>query len=144
LTTKTRIPAVDGWFTTDGPAHLIGSRCTTCGTKFFPRRTVACADPSCAGMEFEDVPLSRTGKVWSYTENRYQPPPPYVPASEPFEPYLIAAVELDEEKIVVLGQVVPGVTVSDLRVGLEMELVTDRLFEDDDNEYVVWKWQPRS
>jgi uncharacterized OB-fold protein len=92
-------------------------------------------------MEFEDVALSRTGKVWSYTDNRYQPPPPYVSA-DPFEPYVIAAVELDAEKIVVLGQVVPGVALADLRVGLEMELVADRLFEDDDNEYVVWKWRP--
>jgi hypothetical protein len=143
MATKTRVPAAEGWFTIGEPSHLVGSQCTACGTKFFPRRAIACADPACAGTDFTDVELSRTGKVWSYTDNRYQPPAPYV-SRDPFEPYVIAAVELDDEKIVVLGQVVPGVAVADLRVGMEVELVTDTLFEDDDNEYVVWKWRPRA
>lgn len=138
---KTRVPAVEGWFTIDGAPHLVGSRCTTCGTRFFPRREIACADPSCPGRAFEDVALARTGKVWSYTENRYQPPAPYV-SPDPFVPYVIAAVELDDDKIVVMGQVVPGVGVDDLTVGMPMELTVDTLFEDDDAEHVVWKWQP--
>lgn len=139
---KTRRPAVEGWFELDNDRpHLIGSRCTTCATPFFPRRSLACPDPACDGTEFEDTPLSRTGTVWSFTDNRYQPPPPYV-SPEPFEPYVIAAVELDEEKIVVLGQVVPGVTTADLRVGMPVELVVDTLFSDDDAEHVVWKWRP--
>ena len=25
---------------------------------------------------------------------------------------------------------------------MEMELVLDTLYEDDENEYVVWKWRP--
>jgi uncharacterized OB-fold protein len=132
---------VEGWFTIDGEPHLIGSQCTTCGTRFFPRREIACADPACGGREFDDVPLARTGKVWSYTENRYQPPPPYV-SPDPFVPYVIAAVELDDDKIVVMGQVVPGVSVDDLQVGMPMELTVDTLFADDDAEHVVWKWQP--
>jgi len=141
LGAKTQVPAVEGWFTTGAAPRLIGSRCTTCGTRYFPRRSMACADPACAGTEFEDVELSRTGRVWSFTDNRYQPPAPYV-SPDPFVPYLIAAVELDDEKIVVLGQVVPGVDASSLKVGAPMELAVDTLFEDDDNEYLVWKWQP--
>jgi uncharacterized protein len=136
-----QIPAVDGWFTTDAAPRLIGSRCTACGTKFFPRRDLACADPACGGTDLEDVELSRTGTLWSYTDNRYQPPPPYV-SSDPFEPYRIAAVELDEEKIVVLGQVPADVDPDSLRVGLPMELVVDTLFEDDEHQYLVWKWRP--
>jgi hypothetical protein len=27
-------------------------------------------------------------------------------------------------------------------VGAEVELVLDTLYEDDDNEYLVWKWRP--
>ena len=27
-------------------------------------------------------------------------------------------------------------------MGTEVELVVDTLFEDDDNEYLVWKWRP--
>ncbi|MBV8959067.1 MAG: OB-fold domain-containing protein, partial [Actinobacteria bacterium] len=94
-----------------------------------------------AGREFEDVPLARTGKVWSYTENRYQPPPPYM-SPDPFVPYVIAAVELDDDKIVVMGQVVAGVGVDDLKIGMPMELTVDTLFEDDEAEQLVWKWQP--
>ncbi|NRA10061.1 MAG: hypothetical protein HRU02_18035 [Myxococcales bacterium] len=42
--------------------------------------------------------------------------------------------------MVVLGQV-DDAGVEDLEVGAEMELVFDTLFEDDENEYVVWKWR---
>ena len=59
--------------------------------------------------------------MWSYTENHYPPPPPYV-AADPFEPYALAAVELADEGIVVLGQVAKGVRAADLRVGMEMQL----------------------
>ena len=47
---------------------------------------------------------------------------PYV-SPDPFEPYAIAAVELAEEKMVVLGQVVAGRRRRRPRVGQEVELV---------------------
>ena len=31
---------------------------------------------------------------------------------------------------------------SDLSVGTEVELVLDVLHEDDEHEYLVWKWRP--
>jgi uncharacterized OB-fold protein len=139
--TKSAIPAVDGWFTTGASPALLGSRCRTCGTFAFPRETYFCRNPDCDGREFDDVPLSRRGKIWSYTDARYQPPLPYR-AAEPYEPFCIAAVELAAEKMVVMGQVVPGVGVDDLSIGAEVELVTDVLYEDDDHEYLVWKWRP--
>jgi len=46
--------------------------------------------------------------------------------------------------MVVLGQVVPEVGVEDLKAGMEMELVIETLFEDDENEYMIWKWRPAS
>ena len=135
---KTRVPAVEGWFTLDDEPHLLGSRCTSCGTFVFPRATFSCPNPGCAGTEFEDTPLSRRGKVWSFTVNRYQPPPPYVAPTDPFQPFAIAAVELPEEHLVVMGQVAGDG--DGLRVGQEVELVVDTLYEDDHHEYVVWKW----
>lgn len=137
--TKGRVPAVDGWFATDdaGAPHLLGTRCTTCGTYFFPPAGGFCRNPECTGTAFEPAPLARRGTVWSYTDNRYQPPPPYM-SPDPFEAYTIAAVELVPQGLVVLGQVVSGQSVE---VGDEVEVVLDTLFEDDDNEYVVWKWQ---
>jgi uncharacterized OB-fold protein len=135
------VPVVDGWFTTDdGQPRLLGSRCTACGARFFPK-TAACRNPECGRGELQEVKLSRTGRVWSFTDNRYQPPPPYV-APDPFEPYAIAAVELADERMVVLGQLAPGADADSLALGAEMELTLGTLYEDDDHEYLVWKWRP--
>jgi uncharacterized OB-fold protein len=141
--TNTRVPAVEGWFTTDGeqPA-LIASRCTSCGAVSFPRETYFCKNPDCLGREFDDVELSRRGTIWSFTSTHYQPPPPYVSPTEEFEPFTIAAVTLEEEGMVVLGQTVKEIGVADLAAGDQVELVIDTLYEDDDNEYLIWKWAP--
>jgi uncharacterized OB-fold protein len=139
---KTRVPAVEGWFTDDEEhPRLLGSRCTSCGTFFFPRATSYCRNPDCDGTEFDEVPLSGRGKVWSFTANRYQPPPPYV-AADPWEPYAIAAVELAEERMVVLGQMVPEVDLDELHIGMEVELVLGPLYDDDEHTFLVWKWRP--
>lgn len=92
------------------------------------------------------TPLSRTGRVWSYTENRYAPPPPYR-AAEPFEPYALVAVELETEGIIVLGQAPKGVLAPDLKVGMRMQLETDVLYREDHDdgsstEHMVYVWAP--
>ena len=111
------MPAIEGWFTLDEDAPaLLGSKCTTCGNFAFPRETYFCRNPECQGTEFAETELSRTGKVWSYTDACYQPPKPYESA-DPYVPFAIAAVELAAEQMVVMGQVVPGVGVDDLAVG---------------------------
>src|SRR5512147_1660351 len=136
MSTKKRVPSIEGWFTMDeGAPELLGTRCTSCGATFFPRENAFCRNPACAGSEFEEVRLSRRGRLWSATDNHYAPPAPFV-ATDPFRPYAIAAVELE--------QVVPGVGARDLQVGQEMELVLGTLFEDADAEHVVWKWKPRN
>ncbi|MFN3218668.1 MAG: Zn-ribbon domain-containing OB-fold protein [Acidimicrobiales bacterium] len=142
MTTKTRVPAVEGLFTMDDPPHLIGGKGRSRGSYFFPK-DMAGADPACFGDdERDEVLLSRTGTVWSYTTSSYPPPLPYVVTTEPFVPLVIAAVELDDQKLVVCGQMVPGVDVADMSVGMRVELVLDTLYSDDDHDYLVWKWQP--
>jgi uncharacterized OB-fold protein len=143
MTTTTRVPAIEGWFTMDldSPA-LIGQRCTTCGTYSFPPTAFSCPNPDCHGSDLGRVELSRTGTVWSYTDARYQPPPPYIVPGDEHEPFAIAAVELADEGLVVMGQVVPGVSVDDLAVGDEVEVVHDTLFAEDDTVHMVWKWRP--
>jgi len=42
----------------------------------------------------------------------------------------------------VLGQVAGGVGCDQLHAGQQMELVLGTLYEDDANEYVMWKWRP--
>jgi uncharacterized OB-fold protein len=142
MSEKTRVPAIEGWFTDEGGApHLLGTRCCACNTTFFPKESLFCRNPDCAGTDFEEVKLSRTGTVWSFTEHYYQPPAPYV-SPDPFEPYAVAAVELADEGMVVLGQVARGFPASDLRAGMPVELVLETLYEDDASEYLVWKWRP--
>jgi len=144
--TATGTPAIDGWFTTGPEPALLGSRCTTCGTVFFPRAGGTsgqgfCRNPACAGEEFEETELSRRGTIWSYTDAQYQPPPPYLARTDPYEPFALAAVELPEG-LVVLGQVADGYGVADLRVGAEAELVVERLYADDTGERTIWRWKP--
>ncbi len=142
MTTKQRVPAVDGWFTLDdADPRLLGNRCRRCGSYFFPMASGFCRNPGCDGTEFDEVPLSSRGTIWSFTTNHYAPPAPYV-APDPFERYSVAAVELPQERLVVLGQVADGVDPATLRVGAEVELTLGTLFEDDEHEYVVWKWKP--
>ena len=66
---------------------------------------------------------------------------PVAPDAE-FEPYTIAVVTLDEEKMSVMGQVPADVSAESLKVGMPMELVVDRLFEDEETVYLIWKWRP--
>jgi uncharacterized OB-fold protein len=139
---KKQVPAVEGWFTMDSKEpHLLGTRCKSCGTYFFPKESFFCKNPNCAGTEFDEVPLSRVGKLWSFTNNCYAAPAPFI-APDPFVPYAIAAVELAEERMVVLGQMVAGTEVSDLKAGMDVELVLEKLYEDDASQYMVWKWKP--
>lgn len=144
---ETLVPAIDGWFTTDEAPALVGTRCTTCGTVAFPPSVVDfCRNPGCdgAGEALEPTELSRTGRVWSYTDARYQPPPPYIPRTDPYEPFALAAVELEAEGIVVLGQVADGYTVDDLAIGAPVELVVEPLYRDAETgtTYTTWKWKP--
>ena len=141
-----REPAIDGWFATDtaGVPHLIGAKCPQCGTYVFPPRANNCPNPACDGSDgdvLEQVALSRRGTLWSYTENRYAPPPPY-PAPDPFTPFAVAAVELADEGLIVLGKVADGTLAADLEVGMEMKLTTLPLFVDDDGvERIVYGWE---
>jgi uncharacterized OB-fold protein len=141
---RTRTPVVTDWFTGNGDEfRLLGTRCSACASVFFPREDGHCRNPGCRGGALEEVPLSRRGRVWSYTDSRYRPPSPYVSDPElPWEPYTLIAVELESERIVVLGQAVPGVTVADLTVGMEVEIVPGVLGEDAETTWTTWHWRP--
>ena len=147
---RTRVPVVEGWFAmppddvpirrrvgaTDYP--LIGGAAPA-AARASSRRSGSCPAPRFADGARGGPAADRT--LWSYT-GEVPAARAAVPATDPYEPVCLAAVELERERMVVLGQVVAGVTVDDLRVGMEMELVLDTLNVDDEHEYVVWKWRP--
>lgn len=132
--------AVEGFFNPTIPA-LLGTRCLECATVFFPAEETSCRNPHCTSTALEAMTLSTRGTVWSYTDAQYQPPPPYV-AADPYVPFALAAVELEKEGIVVLGQLAHGIGVDQLSVGMEVELVTEVLYSDEEAEHLVWKWRP--
>jgi uncharacterized protein len=131
-------PLLPGWYTLDAKTpHLLGTRCRTCGTYYFPKQASFCRNPACSGSAFDEVELSRTGTLWSWTNACYAPPEPFM-APEPYEPFAIAAVELAKEKMIVLGPVVRGVTTAQLRSGMTMELALEALADGK----LTWKWKP--
>jgi uncharacterized OB-fold protein len=138
---KKQVPAIEGWFTTGSEPKLVGTQCSSCKSYFFPKEENYCRNPNCQSTEFSDVELSRVGTIWSYTEHYYKPPAPYI-ADEPFEPYTIAAVELAEEKLVVLGQMAAGTNPKELKAGMQVELVIERVYDQGDEEHTIWKWKP--
>jgi uncharacterized OB-fold protein len=139
MTDSEKTPVIEGLFTLDPEEpRLIGSKCTSCGTYYFPQ-TISCSNPDCNEKKVEQAFLSRRGKLWSFTVQYYPPPPPFK-AQEPFVPYGIGVVELPEE-IRVAGML----TESDpekLKIGMEMELLLDKLYEEDGEEWVTWKFRP--
>jgi uncharacterized OB-fold protein len=140
---RTRVPAVEGWFTHDEAAPaLLGTRGVESGSFFWPTAVAVSGNPTAPGEDREPVELSRVGRLWSWTTNHYAPPEPYV-APDPFVPYTVCAVELEAERMVVLGQLATGADPDQLEVGMTMELVLGPLFSDDEHEYVVWQWAPK-
>ena len=139
MAAKTQIPIEEGLFTwpSDQPS-LIGSRCKSCGEYFFPQVNI-CQNPDCTDKNVEEMSLSRRGTLWSYTIQQYAPPPPY---RGPV-PLTIGLMELPKENIKIMGQLVEGVRPEDLKIGMDLELVLEKLFEDENgNEVVTWKFKP--
>jgi len=138
---KKQIPAVVGWFTMppEDP-HIKASKCTACGDVFFPPGGV-CRNPRCAkDGAMEVVRLSRRGKLKTYTINHYPPPPPYH-AADPFVPFGVGEVRL-QEGINITGQIATGHE-EGLEIGMEMEVVREILYVDDEgNDVLVYKFRP--
>lgn len=81
--------------TPEGPA-LLGSRCTECSAHTFPRQG-GC--PRCTGTAMEDVPLARTGTLWTWTVQGFRPKPPYT-GTPAYEPYGVGYIELADQLLV--------------------------------------------
>jgi uncharacterized OB-fold protein len=118
-------------------AHLIGSRCRECGEVTFPINPFC---PQCCEETTDNIPLGRRGILYSFTIQRFRPPPPYR-GPEPFVPYSVGMIELPEGLRVT--SMLEAENVNLLRVGMPMEVVITRLFEDDaGNEVLGYKFKP--
>ena len=135
-TQKNVVPIVEGLFTwpSDHP-RLIGSRCPVCGSVQFPKSSV-CNNPDCDhSRPPEEVLLSDEGTLYSFAIHAYD-------LREPFEyhkaPYAVGAVELPEG-ITVLARLT---TTEGLRIGMRVRMKVDKLYEDSQNVYVTYFFEP--
>lgn len=115
------------------PPHLIGSRCQKCGQTFFPGR-IQC--PHCSAKELEEIALSAKGKLYTYTVI-HQAPPGYQGKT----PYIVGKVELPEGERI-LAPIVQAEP-SQLRIGMQMELVIGKAFDDPEKgEVLTYQFRP--
>lgn len=121
----------------DGPV-LVGTRCTGCGTHYFPK-SISCRNPRCEDKAVEPAELGRTGRLYSYTVQAYRPPALF--RMEPWAPYAIGLVELPEG-LRVLGMLT-GCEPADLRIDMPLELVVETLYRDGEGRDVAtYKYAP--
>ncbi len=130
-----QVPIAEGLFTwpSESP-QLIASRCKACESLTFPSQD-AC--PRCTERGAEQVLLSRAGKLWSWTIQRFPPPPPYTgPADrETFVPFGVGYVELPEG-IRVEARLTENEP-DKLRIGMDMELAVEPFGQNADGDAVV-------
>jgi uncharacterized OB-fold protein len=88
----------------------------------------------------EDANFGPYGKLWSCAVQNYPPPPPAV-YEEPYTPYAMGVVDMNEG-LRVLGRISTD-DPNGLRVGSEVELVLEPICRDQEgNEVISWKFRP--
>ena len=109
---------------------LLANRCKSCGQTFFPKALLCF---SCFNEDMEDLTLSHRGKLYSYTVANM--------ASMHFEPpYAIGLIDMPEGvRIFTPLKTIPE---KSLRVGMEMEVVIEKLWQEDNKEVIGYKFRP--
>ncbi len=135
-----RIPVIEGLFS-EGPegARLLGSRCASCAAPYFPK-AAACHNPDCDESRMEDAAFGPGGVLFSSAVQNYPPPPP-AKYDEPYRPYAVGMVDLDEG-LRVLGRIETPDPAS-LKGGTRVELTIGRLYRDaEGRDIVTWQFRP--
>lgn len=124
--------------TADGP-RLLGSRCATCRTPYFPRSEL-CRNPECGRSDMQEARFGPRGTLWSVALQNYPPPAPTI-APAPYEPYGVGLVDLPDG-LRVLGRLACDDPQS-IEPGAEVELVIAPLGRDGEGREVMsWQWKP--
>ena len=134
-----QVQAANGLFADSGEGpRLLGSVCRGCTTPYFPKSTL-CHNPESDESRMEDASFGPRGKIWSCARQDYEPPAP-VQYDQPFEPYAMAVVDLDDG-LRVLGRIATDDPLS-VAPDMDVELVVAPLAHDEDgNELVSWQFR---
>jgi len=127
---STRVPVREDLFaeTADGPV-LLGSRCGSCGKVQFPK-VQSC--PDCPSAELTDVPLSRRGRLFTYSivqmpSTHFRPPYAVGYVDLPEGVRIFAPLEIREDK--------------PFRIGMEVALEVVPLWQEAGKEVVGYKFK---
>jgi uncharacterized OB-fold protein len=137
---KKRIPIAEGLFTTPlspvAQVRLMGSQCKNCREVSLGKRQT-CAN--CGGVNLEEIPLSRRGKLWTYTVIRHKPPGDYR-GPDPFVPFGLGLVEIPEG-IRVLSPI--HCQLEKIMIGMDLEMEVYPLYTDENqNEVMAFRFRP--
>ena len=124
-------PIADGLFTDETPPRLIGGR---------DRETARIVFPCPTSPRFEPVPLSRDGRVWSWTVQRFRPKSPPYAGTEAFEPFIFAYVELAET---IVAARLTGIAPEAVRVGLPVRFAPAAFTRADGTAQLVPAFEPK-
>lgn len=105
-------PIAAGLWTDEEAPRLIGGRRRSDGEIVFPMPR------GDAAALYEALPLSRSGTLWSWTIQRFEPKRPPYAGPVPFTPFAIGYVELPELIVEARLDAEPG----DLAIGMAMEI----------------------
>ena len=130
---KARLPEVPfakELFTDDNGGALLACQCKSCQKVFFPKKEV-CAD--CGGQDMEQVLLRNGAKLYTFTTvqmpvHKYEPP------------FTIGWMEFPEG-VRVMSQIKDW-DKQPLKVGMDMELVIDTLWEEAGKAVIGYKFKP--
>ena len=111
---------------------LILSKCLDCGEMVFPRQ-VYC--PECCTETMEEFVLNSRGKLKSFT-GIYAPTPGY----KGEVPYTVGVVEF-QEGIRIMGLTTEK-TIDHLEAGMEVDIIFDTAFVEDNKEFITYKFKP--
>jgi hypothetical protein len=119
-------------------AALVGSRCSGCGSHYFPK-SLSCRNPDCDSKSVEETLLGRRGRLHSFTVQSYRPPALF--RMDPFEPYAIGLVEIPEG-LRVMGMLT-GCALDEIRIDMPVELTVEALYTDErGREVLTYKFAP--
>jgi uncharacterized OB-fold protein len=125
-----KIPLREGMFTNGISGDLVGFRCKSCNHALPPLSTICFY---CRGDKLERLQLSRYGKLHSYATV-------YMSSGHFEAPYIIGYIDLPEGiRMVTPLKERAG---KPFKVGMDMELVVEKLWDEGDEEVIGPKFQP--
>ena len=136
---KKRIPVRAGLWdapsSLDDKPRLIGSKCPVCGEVYFPKRERGVCI-HCGHRGLEEVKLSRRGKIRNFSVVMQQPTQFFLGKA----PYAYGWIDLPDVRVRALFT---GCDFKDLKLGLPVELVIEKLGDDEQgNEVLAPKFKP--